>query len=59
MYPAGDKRVDAIRMCADCRVIVMSEQRFDPFVGVPERAPPRTTEDYLHAREASKDDPIR
>lgn len=47
MYPAGDKRVDAIRMCADCRVIVMSEQRFDPFVGVPERAPPRTTEDYL------------
>ncbi|MCC8952878.1 4Fe-4S binding protein [Bradyrhizobium sp. Pear77] len=48
MYPAGDKRLDAIRMCADCRVIVMSEQQFDPFEGVPERAPPRTTEDYLH-----------
>jgi ferredoxin len=47
MYPAGDKRLDAIRMCADCRVIVMSEQQFDPFEGVPERAPPRTTEDYL------------
>jgi len=47
MYPAGDKRLDTIRMCADCRVIVMSEQQFDPFAGVPERAPPRTTEDYL------------
>ena len=52
MYPAGDKRLDAIRMCADCRVIVMSEQKFDPFEGVPERAPPRTTEDYLHRRES-------
>lgn len=47
MYPAGDKRLDAIRMCADCRAIVMSEQQFDPFEGVPERAPPRTSEDYL------------
>jgi ferredoxin len=51
MYPAGDKRIDAIRMCADCRVITMSEQQFDPFAGVPERASPRTTEDYLRARE--------
>lgn len=47
MYPAGDKRLNAIRMCADCRVIVMSEQQFNPFEGVPERARPRTTEDYL------------
>jgi ferredoxin len=50
MYPAGDRRLDAVRMCADCRVIVMSEQQFDPFKGVPERAPPRTTDDYLRAR---------
>ena len=50
MYPAGDKRLDAVRMCADCRVIVMSEQQFDPFAGVPERAPPRTTDDYLRHR---------
>jgi ferredoxin len=50
MYPAGDKRLDALRMCADCRVIVMSEQQFDPFAGVPERAPPRTTDDYLRQR---------
>ena len=55
MFPANDKRIDAIRMCADCRVITMSEQQFDPFVGVPERAAPRTTDDYLREREqASK-----
>ena len=51
MYPAGDKRLDAVRMCADCRVITMSEQQFDPFAGVAERAPPRTTDDYLRERE--------
>lgn len=51
MYPAGDKRLDALRMCADCRVITMSEQQFDPFAGVPERAPPRTTDDYLRQRD--------
>ena len=48
---AGDKRVDTLRMCADCRVIVMSEQQFDPFQDVPERTPPRTTDDYLRQRE--------
>ncbi|MGX1170537.1 ferredoxin [Bradyrhizobium sp. USDA 372] len=50
MYPAGDKRIEALRMCADCRVVVMSEQQFDPFKGVPERTPPRTTDDYLRER---------
>ncbi|MFY9958044.1 4Fe-4S binding protein [Bradyrhizobium sp.] len=50
MYPAGDRRLDAVRMCADCRVITMSEQQFDPFAGVAERAPPRTTDDYLRQR---------
>jgi len=52
MFPANDKRIDAIRMCADCRVITMSEQQFDPFAGVPERAAPRTTDDYLRERES-------
>ncbi len=52
MYPAGDKRLDAVRMCADCRVITMSEQQFDPFAGVAERARPRTTDDYLRERES-------
>src|SRR5579859_588947 len=51
MYPAGDKRLDVVKMCADCRVIAMSEQQFDPFADVPERAPPRTTNDYLRQRE--------
>lgn len=50
MYPTGDKRLDAVRMCADCRVIAMSEEQFDPFAGVPKRAPPRTTDDYLRER---------
>jgi ferredoxin len=51
MYPDGASRADAIRMCADCRVITMSEQKFDPFVGVPERPLPRTTDDYLRDRD--------
>jgi ferredoxin len=51
MYPASASRADAIRMCADCRVITMSEQQFDPFAGVPERPAPRTTEDYLRERD--------
>jgi len=54
MYPAGDKRLDALRMCADCRVITMSEQQFDPTAGVPERTPPRTTDDYLRERETKR-----
>jgi ferredoxin len=51
MYPAGDRRLDVVRMCADCRVVAMSEQQFDPFLGVSERTPPRTTDDYLRRRE--------
>jgi ferredoxin len=54
MYPVGDRRLDAVRMCADCRVITMSEQQFDPIAGVPERASPRTTDDYLRERETKR-----
>jgi ferredoxin len=54
MYPAGDKRLNTVRMCADCRVITMSEQQFDPFAGVSERAPVRTTDDYLRERDIKK-----
>jgi ferredoxin len=54
MYPAGDKRLDVVRMCADCRVITMSEQQFDPLAGVPEREAPRTTDDYLREREIKR-----
>lgn len=51
MYPSAHKRAEAIRMCADCRVIAMSEEGFDPFAGIPERPAPRTTDDYLRARD--------
>src|ERR1041385_8576467 len=46
MFQNSAKRLDVIKMCADCRVIVMTEENFDPF-GAPARPKPRTTEDYL------------
>jgi ferredoxin len=49
----GSGRLDAIRMCDDCRVAVISEQDFDPY-GAPPRAHPRTTEDYLREREEAE-----
>lgn len=50
MYKDSKKRLDVIRMCEDCRVVVMAEEQFDPF-GAPTRPKPRTTEDYLRERE--------
>jgi ferredoxin len=50
MYMDAGNRLEAIKMCADCRVIAMSEEAFNPF-DVPERPKPRTTEDYLRKRE--------
>ena len=50
MYKNSKKRLDVIRMCEDCRVVVMAEEQFDPF-GAPKRPPVRTTEDYLRERE--------
>jgi ferredoxin len=49
MYQNSAKRLDVIKMCADCRVAAMTEQDFDPY-GAP-RPSPRTTEDYLRERE--------
>jgi ferredoxin len=51
MFQNSAKRLDVIKMCADCRVIAMSEEKFDPF-GAPARPNPRTTDDYLREREA-------
>lgn len=51
MFQNSAKRLDVIKMCADCRVIVMTEEKFDPF-GAPARPNPRTTDDYLREREA-------
>ena len=51
MFPASNKRADAIRMCADCRVITMSEAAVRPVRRRSRARPPRTTEDYLRERE--------
>lgn len=43
---------ELIKMCDDCRIIVQAERADNPFSGA-ERPRPRTTEDYLAAREAA------
>jgi ferredoxin len=53
MYKNSKKRLDVIRMCADCRVGAMAEENFDPFAG-PARPTVRTTEDYLRERDAGE-----
>ena len=35
MFKDSKKRLDVIKMCADCRVDVMAEEKFDPF-GAPQ-----------------------
>ena len=50
MYQTADRRLDAIRMCADCRVIAVTEAGSDR-AGAPPRPAMRTTEDYLAERE--------
>jgi len=50
MFKNSKKRLDVIKMCADCRVVAMAEENFDPF-GAPKRPTVRTTEDYLRERE--------
>jgi ferredoxin len=50
MFQNSAKRLDVIKMCADCRVTAMTEENFDPFAAPP-RPRPRTTEDYLRERE--------
>jgi ferredoxin len=52
MYTGSSRRVDVIKMCEDCRVAFVAEQGFDPY-GMPKQ-PTRTTDDYLHEREAQK-----
>lgn len=46
MYKDSKKRLDLIKMCADCRVQAVAEENFDPY-GAPQRPAPRTTDDYL------------
>ena len=53
MFKDSKKRLDVVKMCADCRVAAMAEENFDPFAG-PGRPKVRTTDDYLREREASE-----
>jgi len=53
MFKDSKKRLDVIRMCADCRVTAMAEESFDPF-GAPQRPNPRTSDDYIREREKLK-----
>jgi ferredoxin len=58
MFQGGNaKRLDVIKMCADCRVEAVVNESFDPH-GAPQRPPVMTTEDYLRARDAKKGDPL-
>src|SRR3954451_11678113 len=54
---ANAKRLDVVKMCADCRVEAVVNESFDPHAG-PQRPPVMTTEDYLRARDAKKGDPF-
>jgi ferredoxin len=53
MFKNSKKRLDVIKMCADCRVAAMAEENFDPF-SAPKRPAVRTTEDYLRERDAAE-----
>jgi ferredoxin len=50
MYKDSKKRLDMVKMCADCRVQATAEENFDPF-GARPRPPVRTSDDYLRERE--------
>jgi len=54
---ANAKRIDVIKMCADCRVEAVVNEGFDPH-GAPQRPAVMTTEDYLRARDSKKGDPL-
>jgi hypothetical protein len=49
MYTGSSRRLDAIKMCDDCRVAFVVEEGFEPY-GAQSRTV-RTTDDYLRERE--------
>lgn len=53
---ANARRLDVIKMCADCRVEAVVNESFDPHAA-PNRPPVMSTEDYLRARAIKKDGP--
>jgi ferredoxin len=54
MYQTAPHRLDLIKMCEDCRVIMVTQEGFDPH-DAPPRPKLRTTEDYLRERETNSD----
>jgi ferredoxin len=50
MFKDSQRRLDVVKMCADCRVNAMVADNFDPFATTP-RPNVRTTDDYLRDRE--------
>ena len=52
MFQGAPERLEALKMCEDCRVIAITEQQFDPHA--PPRPPVRTTDDFLREREAMR-----
>lgn len=48
---SGPGGLDKLKMCENCRVEAMTEQKDDPFVSEGKRPITRTTEDYLRERE--------
>lgn len=54
---ANARRLDVVKMCADCRVEAVVNESFDPHAA-PQRPPVMSTEDYLRARDTKKNDPF-
>jgi ferredoxin len=54
MYQSPPQHLDLIKMCEDCRVIVVAQEGFDPH-DAPPRPKLRTTDDYLCERETNGD----
>ncbi len=50
MYQGTDRRIDALKMCGECRVLALTEAEFERS-GAPARPRIRTTDDYLLERE--------
>jgi ferredoxin len=50
MYQGTDRRIDALKMCGECRAIAVTEAEFDRS-DAPARPKMRTTEDYLLQRQ--------
>jgi len=48
MYAGSSNRLDVIKMCEDCRVAFLAEERFEPYSAPSQRV--RTTDDYLNER---------